>query len=111
MNEIMIVSTADTMELAEKIAHAIVGEGIAACVNIVPGIRSIYRWEEKVCDEPELLLLIKSSNENFEPVRGRIRQLHTYDTPEVIALPIQAADPDYLNWLHAQLKGRLGKGC
>lgn len=92
------------MDLAEKIAHAIVREGEAACVNIVPGIRSIYRWEQKVCDEPELLLLIKSSDENFESVRNRIRQLHTYDTPEVIAVPIQEGDPDYLNWLRAQLK-------
>lgn len=103
MNEIMIVSTTDTMELAEKIAHALVREGMAACVNIVPGIRSIYRWEGKVCDDPELLLLAKSSEENFESVRSRIRQLHSYDTPEVIALPIKEGDPDYLDWLHAQL--------
>lgn len=97
------------MDLAEKIAQALVREGAAACVNIVPGIRSIYQWEGKVCDEPELLLLIKSSDENFESVRSRIRQLHTYDTPEVIAVPINAGDPDYLNWLHAQLKSRPGK--
>ena len=92
------------MELAEKIAHSIVSEGIAACVNIVPGIRSIYQWKDEICDDSELLLLIKSSGENFESVCSRIRQLHTYDTPEVIAVPIKEGDPDYLNWLHAQLK-------
>jgi periplasmic divalent cation tolerance protein len=110
MNEIVIISTADTMDLAEKVASTIVKESLAACVNIVPGIRSIYRWEGKVCDDAELLLLIKSSEDNFESVRSRIRQLHTYDTPEVIAVPIGAGDPDYLNWLHAQLKsGPTGK--
>jgi len=104
MKEIMILSTADTMELAEKIASAIVREGMAACVNIVPGIRSIYTWKGKVCDDSELLLIIKSVDENFESVRSRIRRLHTYDTPEVIAVPITAGDPDYLNWLYAQIK-------
>ena len=106
MKEIMIISTADTMDLAEKIASTIVKERLVACVNIVPGIRSIYRWEGKVCDEPELLLLIKSSEDNFESVRSRIRQLHSYDTPEVIAVPVSAGDPDYLNWLFAQLENR-----
>jgi len=104
MKEILIISTADTMDLAENIASTIVREKIAACVNIVPGIRSIYRWKEDICDDSELLLLIKSSSENFESVRSRIRQIHTYETPEVIAVPITAGDPDYLNWLHAQLK-------
>ena len=92
------------MDLAQKIAHALVAEGRAACVNIVPGIRSIYRWEEKVCDDSEILLLIKSSEENFEQIRKRIRQLHSYDIPEVIAVPITAGDPDYVNWLHAQVR-------
>ena len=103
MKELLIISTADTMELAGKIASTLVREKIAACVNIVPGIRSIYRWKENVCDDSEWLLLIKSSDENFESIRSRIRQLHTYETPEVIAVPIAAGDPDYLNWLHAQV--------
>ena len=103
MKEILILSTADTMNLAQEIARAIVQEGKAACVNIVPGVRSIYRWEGKICDDSELLLLIKSTDDNFEQVRKRIRQLHSYDTPEVIALPIQSGDSDYLNWLRAQV--------
>ena len=106
MNEIMIISTVDTMDLALKISHALVDEGEAACVNIIPGVRSIYRWEGKTYDEPELLLLIKSSADSFEPVRKKIRRLHSYDTPEVIALPIAEGDPDYLNWLHSQVKPR-----
>ena len=91
------------MDLARKIAHALVQESQAACVNILPGIRSIYHWEEKVCDDSEILLLIKSRKENFEQIRKRIRELHCYDLPEVIAVPIAAGDPDYLNWLHARV--------
>jgi periplasmic divalent cation tolerance protein len=106
MNEILIVSTADTMDLAQKIAHAIVREGEAACVNILPGIRSVYHWEEKLCDDSEILLLIKTTGENFEQIRKRIRELHSYDVPEVIAVPITAGDPDYLNWLHTQVSRR-----
>jgi len=100
MNEILILSTTDSLELARKIASALVEAREAACVNIVPGIESIYRWEGKVCDEMEFLLLIKSTTEKFEHVRSRIRALHTYQVPEVIALPITVGDPDYLAWLH-----------
>ena len=104
MSEILVLSTVDTMERAEKIARAIVQEGKAACVNIVPGVRSIYRWKEEICDDSELLLLIKTTENNFERVRKRIRRLHGYDTPEVIAIPITAGDRDFLNWLHSQVE-------
>jgi len=100
MNEILILNTTDTLELARKIASALVEAKEAACVNIVPGIQSIYRWEGKVCDETEFLLLIKSTADKFESVRSRIRALHTYQVPELIALPITAGDPDYLAWLN-----------
>ena len=103
MSEIVILSTTDTPELAKQIAAAIVGAHEAACVNIVPAIRSIYRWEGKVQDEGECLLLIKSTSERFEAVRSRIRRLHTYQTPEVIALPITAGDSDYLSWLRSSI--------
>jgi len=103
MSELLILSTADSPELAYKIASALVEAGEAACVNIVPGVRSIYRWQGKICDEGELLLLVKSSSEHFESARARIRQLHTYQVPEVIALPVTAGDPEYLRWLREQL--------
>jgi len=101
MSEILILSTTDTMELAQKIASALVQAREAACVNIIPGIRSVYIWEGKECDELEFLLLIKSSAEKFEAVRARIRQLHSYQVPEIIAVPISAGDPDYLAWLRS----------
>jgi periplasmic divalent cation tolerance protein len=112
MNEMLIVSTADTLSLAQSIASALIQAREAACVNIVSGIRSIYRWEGQVCDEEELLLLIKTSDEKFEAVRDRIRLLHTYKVPEVIAIPITAGDPDYLAWLRSSVavEGQRDKG-
>jgi len=103
MSEIIVLSTTDTLELAKKIASALVEECAAACVNIVPGMHSIYRWEGKICEEAEFLLLIKSKVEKFEAIRYRIRSIHTYQIPEVIALPITDGDANYLNWLRKQL--------
>ena len=82
----------------------------AACVNIVPGIRSVYVWEGKECNEQECLLLIKSTSEKFEAVRARIRQLHSYKVPEIIAVPISAGDPAYLAWLREAVAGQRIKG-
>ena len=110
MNEILILSTTNTMDLAQKIASALVREHEAACVNIVPGIKSIYFWEGKECEDEECLLLIKSSSDRFDAVQERIRMLHTYEVPEIIALPITAGDSNYLAWLQASLKGKRGKG-
>ena len=99
MDAILVLSTTDSMDLAQRIAGALVEAGEAACVNIVSGVRSVYRWEGKLCNEGEFLLLIKSSVDRFEAVRSRIRQLHSYQVPEIIAVPIHAGDPDYLKWL------------
>ena len=104
MNEILILNTTDSMDLAQKIASTLVQAHEAACVNIVPGIRSVYVWEGKECNEQECLLLIKSTREKYEAVRARIRQLHSYEVPEIIAVPIDAGDPAYLDWLHSCLK-------
>jgi len=103
MDEILILNTTNTSDLAQKIAAALVEAKEAACVNIIAGIRSIYSWQGKVCDEEECLLLIKSSAEKFEAVRATIRRLHSYDVPEIIAVPITAGDPDYLSWLASSI--------
>jgi periplasmic divalent cation tolerance protein len=108
MNEIVILTTVDSIELGRKIAGALVDAGLAACVNIVPGLRSIYRWQGKTCDEEELLLLIKTTAERFEDVRGRIRDLHTYQVPEIISLPVCGGDRDYISWLRDQVAGSGG---
>lgn len=99
MNEIIILCTVDSEELGEKIATDLVENSQVACVNIVPGIRSIYRWEGKLCRDAEFMLVIKSVAGKFNDVRERIRQLHTYRLPEVIAIPIADGDAEYLRWL------------
>jgi len=104
MNEILVLSTTDTLDLAQKIASTLVREREAACVNIVPGIHSVYCWEGKECNDSEFLLLIKTSEERFEAVQARIRQLHTYQVPEIIALTITSGDPRYLAWLREGIK-------
>jgi len=102
------LSTVDSVELGRKIAGALVDAGLAACVNIIPGVRSVYRWQGKICDEEELLLLIKTTAARFEEVRRLIRSLHTYQVPEVISLPVGAADRDYISWLCEQVGGSGG---
>ena len=103
MSEILVLCTTDSPELARRIASALVEAGEAACVNIVPGVRSVYRWQGKLCDEAELVMLIKTTLERFEAVRERIRKLHTYEVPEIIALSITAGDAAYLRWLADQV--------
>jgi periplasmic divalent cation tolerance protein len=105
MDAIVVFSTTDSMELAGNIAGALVESGEAACVNILPGVRSIYRWEGRICDEGELLLVIKSTAGSFEAIRNRIKQLHTYRVPEIIAIPVQSGDEEYLGWIAEQTRG------
>ena len=74
-------------------------ERLAACVSLLPDMTSIYRWQGELQREPEALLLIKSTQERFEALAARVRQLHPYEVPELIAIPIVAGLPDYLNWI------------
>jgi periplasmic divalent cation tolerance protein len=84
---------------ASKIAHALVDERLAACANIVSPIRSVYRWEGKICDEREWLLVIKTREARFRDLEKRVKSLHSYQVPEIISLPILAGSPSYLKWL------------
>lgn len=90
-------------DIASLIANALVEENLAACVNIVPGIRSVYRWQGNIEVDNEVQLLIKSRQDLFEALQQRITELHPYDVPEVIALNIQAGNHAYLNWLEESL--------
>lgn len=102
MNEtaaIVILITAPALDKGEEIARALVTEGIAACVSIIPRITSVYRWEGKVCEDEEVLLLVKSPENLFPRIRDRVKSLHSYDIPEIIALPVIDGLPDYLEWL------------
>ena len=101
---LIVLCTCSNAEEAERIAHSAVNECLAACVNILPGIRSIYRWQDAVESAEEILLLIKTTEAGFPKLRDRIVELHSYETPELLALPITAGSDKYLSWLRAQLE-------
>ncbi len=98
-DSIVIFVTVGSEAEAEIIAKALVEEQLAACVNILSPIHSIYRWEGKVADDREWLLLIKTRVECFASVEARVKALHSYQVPEVIALPIMAGAEEYMRWL------------
>ena len=100
MDELSVLfATVGSEEEASKIARALVDEKLVACVNIVPRIRSIYSWKGEVCDDEEYLLVMKSRSSRFPAVEQRIRELHSYEVPEVIAFPIAQGLPEYLDWV------------
>ena len=104
MEPIVVLITVPDEKAARKLAKPLVEEGLAACVNIVPGVRSIYRWEGKTCDEPELLLVVKTRRACFEALERRVRELHPYSVPEVIALPVVEGSAPYLDWVAASTR-------
>ncbi|HXN87592.1 MAG TPA: divalent-cation tolerance protein CutA [Candidatus Binataceae bacterium] len=97
----LVIVTTASEEQAASIARALVGERLAACVNIVGPIRSIYRWQGEVQDDSEYLILIKTRTSLASKVERRVRQLHSYEVPEVIVLSIAAGSKPYLEWLLA----------
>lgn len=98
-NHIVILCTVPDRGSGEQIARALVEERLAACVNLVPGAVSIYRWEGKLEQQDEVLMIIKTVAGRFEAVRAAICLSHPYDTPEIIAVHITDGDPKYLSWL------------
>ena len=96
---LIVLCTCPDLATAERIAETVVGERLAACVNIAPGLTSIYRWEGQIQRDAELLLLIKTRQEVYPLLEARIRQLHPYQIPEIIALPIQTGAAAYLDWI------------
>jgi len=95
----IVLTTAGSEEEAQKIARHLVEKRLAACVNIIPQVESIYRWQGKVESAREWLLLVKTTQERFPAVRDAIRELHSYDVPECVVLSIEAGSSDYLQWL------------
>ena len=100
---VVILITSGSWEEAGRIARSLVEERWAACVNLIPSIRSIFCWEGKVCEESETLLVVKSKRSRYKGLEARVKQLHSYQVPEVIALPIVAGSEDYLGWVGASV--------
>jgi periplasmic divalent cation tolerance protein len=101
----IVFSTAGSEEEGRKIAHQLVARQLAACVNIVPRMQSIYRWQGKIESSQECLLLIKTSADQFPALRDAIYELHSYELPECIALGIEDGSSEYLDWLGDSLGG------
>jgi periplasmic divalent cation tolerance protein len=97
----VVLVTCPSADTAASLARALVEEGLAACGNLVPGVRSIYRWEGKVVDEPEVLLVLKTTAARFEALRARVVALHPYEVPEVVSLAVEAGHAPYLAWVEA----------
>jgi periplasmic divalent cation tolerance protein len=101
-DKIVIFNTCASSEEAARLARMLVERRLAACVNILPPIRSIYRWQGKIEDATEWLLIIKTSRPRFEELSEALRAAHSYDVPEILALPIVAGSPAYLDWLSTE---------
>ncbi|MCX8116338.1 MAG: divalent-cation tolerance protein CutA [Desulfobacterota bacterium] len=99
MEPILIFVTCGSEEEALKIARALVEDRLVACVNLLAPVRSIYRWEGRVWDEREWLLLMKTQRKRFAEVESKVKSLHSYSVPEIIGLSLTEGNPSYLNWL------------
>jgi periplasmic divalent cation tolerance protein len=102
-NLLLVLCTVPDRKCAEQIAGALVVEQLAACVNIIPEMASVYRWKGAIEKDEELLLLIKTSQDMYESLEQRIRALHPYELPEIIAVSIQAGQKDYTKWIENSL--------
>lgn len=99
MSEIVVFITASKEQEAVKIAHALVEARLAGCVNIIKNIRSIYSWKGRIEDEKEFLMIAKTQKSLFKPLQEKVKEIHSYSVPEVIAVPVTEGSADYLTWL------------
>ena len=102
-DKIVVLSTCASAEEAERIARGVVEKRLAACVNILPGVRSIYHWKGAVEDSPEILIVMKSTRELFGRLSAEIAHMHSYEVPEAIASPVVDGAESYLDWMDREL--------
>jgi periplasmic divalent cation tolerance protein len=101
---VVVLVTVPNEDVATTLARALVAEKLVACVNILPGVRSIYAWQGEVCDESELLCVLKTRRALFPAVEDRVLDLHPYQVPEIIALPLVLGHSPYLGWLQDETR-------
>jgi periplasmic divalent cation tolerance protein len=104
-DKIIVFTTCESKEQAETIAQTVVSEKFAACVNVLPGIRSCYVWERKLTWSDEVLLLIKTTRGRFDQLQDRIKALHSYSVPEIVAVGIDDAFDKYIEWIDESVGG------
>ena len=97
--ELIVFVTTSSNEEANRIAEALVGQRLAACVNIISAIQSIYRWEDKITRDQESLMIIKTTDECYADLERSVKEMHSYSTPEVVALKLERGSEQYLKWL------------
>jgi periplasmic divalent cation tolerance protein len=101
-NVCILLSTIDSAQAAEDVASKLVEEHLAACVNILPGVSSYYRWEGEVQNEQEFLLILKTSTDRVDDLMDRMKTLHPYEVPEIVSIPVEAGYQPYLDWVVTQ---------
>jgi len=102
-DKIIVFVTCESREQAETIARSVVSEKLAACVNVLPGVRSCYVWEEKLTWSDEILLIIKTTRSRFDQLQDRIKALHSYSVPEIVGVTIDAAFERYGEWIESSV--------
>lgn len=105
---VFVYTTFPTLVEAEQIGRSIVEEGLAACVNIVPGMISHYRWRGSIARAEEIVMFVKTRASLAERVTAAIKQRHSYETPALVIMPVESVDRDYLSWLLAETSGQVG---
>jgi len=103
LEEIIVYATSSKEEEALRISRIVVEEGIVACVNIVPRIRSIYRWKGEIYDDEENLMIMKTRREKYQALEMRIKELHSYEVPEIIAVQVSEGSKEYLKWIRESI--------
>ena len=105
MTEMLVVlTTFATTDDAVRVVRALIEERLIACGNLLPGARSLYRWEGRIADEPEVVVLMKTRKQDWAALLSRLHELHQYQTPECLALPVDSGAPRYLEWLESELQ-------
>src|SRR2546423_7169686 len=103
-DKIVVMSTCGSVDEAERLARKLVDDRLAACVTVIAPVRSFYRWKGEVADAAEWLLMIKTSRVLFARLRSALAAAHTYELPEILALPVVEGSPDYLAWIDGELQ-------
>jgi periplasmic divalent cation tolerance protein len=106
----LIMTSVGTEQQAVEISEELIERRLATCINIVPCLRSIYRWKGKVCEDTEYLLLIKTPKHHFDKVSDAIREIHSYELPEILSFPITAAEPHFHEWVLRMVQSAEGEG-
>ena len=108
MRAVVVLTTVGTEEQANRIAEELVERRLSCCVNIVPGIRSVYRWKGEICRDGEMMLVIKTSRELFPALAEAIAELHSYELPEILAFRVETGERRFLDWLEGCLECAAG---